>query len=79
MLSPSSSLLAATNAVVKYWPSPAMVGLIALLTREGHEVIVAYATCFRGDRKIGDEPEAVVRRRSLPSLSPSPTVPAQPS
>jgi LmbE family N-acetylglucosaminyl deacetylase len=38
-------------------------GLIALLTQGGHEVIVAYATCFRGDRKIGTEPEVVVRRR----------------
>ncbi|HEV3075636.1 MAG TPA: PIG-L deacetylase family protein [Thermoanaerobaculia bacterium] len=44
-------------------PETGCGGLIALLTREGHEVIVAYATCFRGDRKIGDEPEAVVRRR----------------
>jgi LmbE family N-acetylglucosaminyl deacetylase len=26
-------------------------------------VIAAYATCFRGDRKIGNEPEAAVRRR----------------
>src|SRR5438445_7561684 len=44
-------------------PESGCGGLIALLTREGHEVIVAYATCFRGDRKIGDESEAVVRRR----------------
>src|SRR5207245_10534183 len=43
-------------------PETGCGGLIALLTREGHEVIVAYATCFRGDRKIGGEPEAVVRR-----------------
>jgi LmbE family N-acetylglucosaminyl deacetylase len=38
-------------------------GLMALLARGGHEVISAYGTCFRGDRKIGGEPEAVVRRR----------------
>jgi LmbE family N-acetylglucosaminyl deacetylase len=44
-------------------PESGCGGLIALLTASGHEVIVAYATCFRGDRKIGLEPEAVVRRR----------------
>jgi LmbE family N-acetylglucosaminyl deacetylase len=44
-------------------PESGCGGLIALLTQGGHEVIVAYATCFRGDRKIGTEPEAVVRRR----------------
>jgi N-acetylglucosamine malate deacetylase 1 len=38
-------------------------GLIALLTQKGHEVIVGYATCYRGGRKIGGESEAVVRRR----------------
>ena len=44
-------------------PESACGGLIALLTQAGHEVICAYGTCFRGDRKIDGEPEAVVRRR----------------
>jgi LmbE family N-acetylglucosaminyl deacetylase len=44
-------------------PESGCGGLIALLTKSGHEVIVAYATCFRGERKIGTEPEGVVRRR----------------
>ena len=38
-------------------------GLMAHLSRGGHEVLSVYGTSFRGDRKIGDEPEAVVRRR----------------
>jgi LmbE family N-acetylglucosaminyl deacetylase len=38
-------------------------GLIALLTKDGHEVICGYTTCYRGDRKIGQEPEVQVRRR----------------
>lgn len=38
-------------------------GLITRLTKSGHEVIVASATSFRGNRQIGNEPEAVVRRR----------------
>jgi LmbE family N-acetylglucosaminyl deacetylase len=44
-------------------PESGCGGLIALLTKGGHEVIAAYATCYRGDRKIGTEPEAQVRRR----------------
>jgi LmbE family N-acetylglucosaminyl deacetylase len=44
-------------------PESGCGGLIALLTRGGHEVIVAYATCYRGRRKVGGEPEAQVRRR----------------
>lgn len=44
-------------------PESGAGGLVALLTRAGHEVICAYGTCFRGDRKIGGELEAVVRRR----------------
>jgi len=36
---------------------------MALLARSGHEVISAYGTCFRGDRKIDGEPEDAVRRR----------------
>ena len=38
-------------------------GLIALLTEAGHEVIVGYATLFRGNRKFFGQPEAIVRRR----------------
>ena len=44
-------------------PESGCGGLIALLRKDGHEVIAAYATCFRGERKIGKEPEADVRRR----------------
>lgn len=44
-------------------PESGCGGLIARLTKAGHEVVAAYATCFRGDRKVGNEPEAVVRRR----------------
>jgi LmbE family N-acetylglucosaminyl deacetylase len=44
-------------------PESGCGGLIAQLTKSGHEVLVAYATCYRGQRKIGTEPEAVVRRR----------------
>ena len=34
-----------------------------MLAKAGHEVIAAYMTCYRGDRQIGNQPEAVVRRR----------------
>jgi LmbE family N-acetylglucosaminyl deacetylase len=44
-------------------PESGCGGLIALLTKGGHEVVVAYATCYRGLRKVGGEPEAAVRRR----------------
>ena len=44
-------------------PESASGGLIAQLTKAGHEVILAYGTCFRGDRKFGGEPEGIVRRR----------------
>jgi WD40 repeat protein/LmbE family N-acetylglucosaminyl deacetylase len=44
-------------------PESGCGGLIALLAKEGHEVIAAYSTCYRGDRKVGQEPEARVRRR----------------
>ena len=43
-------------------PESAAGGLITLLTRAGHEVICAYATSFRGDRKFFDRPEAEVRQ-----------------
>jgi LmbE family N-acetylglucosaminyl deacetylase len=44
-------------------PESGCGGLIALLTKAGHEVVVGYATCYRGDRKVGNEPEGLVRRR----------------
>jgi hypothetical protein len=44
-------------------PESGCGGLMALLRKDGHEVIAGYATCFRGDRKIDKEPEADVRRR----------------
>jgi LmbE family N-acetylglucosaminyl deacetylase len=44
-------------------PESGCGGLIAKLSHAGHKVIVGYVTCFRGDRKIGAEPEAVVRRQ----------------
>jgi LmbE family N-acetylglucosaminyl deacetylase len=44
-------------------PESGCGGLIALLTKNGHEVICGYTTCYRGDRKIGKESEAQVRRR----------------
>jgi LmbE family N-acetylglucosaminyl deacetylase len=44
-------------------PELACGGLIALLRRGGHEVILAYSATFRGDLKIGDEPQGVVHRR----------------
>jgi LmbE family N-acetylglucosaminyl deacetylase len=43
-------------------PESGCGGLIALLTQAGHEVIVAYGTCFRGDRTFFGKPEADVRR-----------------
>jgi LmbE family N-acetylglucosaminyl deacetylase/esterase/lipase len=43
-------------------PESGAGGLVALLTRQGHEVILAYGTAFRGDRKFFDRPEADVRR-----------------
>jgi LmbE family N-acetylglucosaminyl deacetylase len=43
-------------------PESGAGGLAATLTREGHEVILAYGTAFRGDRRFFDRPEAEVRR-----------------
>jgi LmbE family N-acetylglucosaminyl deacetylase len=43
-------------------PESGAGGLIGLLTQQGHEVIVAYGTAFRGDRRFFDRPEADVRR-----------------
>jgi LmbE family N-acetylglucosaminyl deacetylase len=44
-------------------PESGAGGLIALLSRAGHQVIVGYATCFRGDRKVDGRPEGTVRRQ----------------
>ena len=43
-------------------PESGAGGLIATLTQQGHEVIVAYGTAFRADRRFFDRPEAEVRR-----------------
>jgi N-acetylglucosamine malate deacetylase 1 len=43
-------------------PESGAGGLVAMLTRQGHEVILAYVTAFRGDRRFFDRPEADVRR-----------------
>lgn len=44
-------------------PETGAGGLVAQLTQTGHEVILAYAATFRGDRQIDGEPEDTVRRR----------------
>lgn len=38
-------------------------GLITRLTEGGHEVILAYASCYRGKRLLDGQPENDVRRR----------------
>jgi N-acetylglucosamine malate deacetylase 1 len=43
-------------------PESGAGGLIATLTQQGHEVILAYGTVFRGDRRFFGRPEAEVRR-----------------
>ena len=43
-------------------PESGAGGLVATLTRQGHEVILAYGTSFRGDRTFFNRPEAEVRR-----------------
>jgi N-acetylglucosamine malate deacetylase 1 len=43
-------------------PESGAGGLIATLTRQGHEVICAYGTSFRGDRRFFGRPESEVRR-----------------
>jgi LmbE family N-acetylglucosaminyl deacetylase len=43
-------------------PESGAGGLIATLTRRGHEVICAYGTAFRGDRRFFGRPEGEVRR-----------------
>src|SRR5436305_12272800 len=42
-------------------PESGAGGLIAALTRQGHQVICAYGTAFRGDRRLFGRPEAEVR------------------
>ena len=43
-------------------PESGAGGLVATLTRQGHEVICAYGTTFRGDRRFFGRPEGEVRR-----------------
>jgi LmbE family N-acetylglucosaminyl deacetylase len=43
-------------------PESGAGGLTATLTAMGHDVILAYGTTFRGDRRFFDRPEADVRR-----------------
>src|SRR6516164_8452939 len=43
-------------------PESGAGGLIATLAKQGHEVLCAYGTTFRGDRRFFDRPEAEVRR-----------------
>src|SRR3954463_9333157 len=43
-------------------PESGAGGLIATLTRQGHEVVLAYGTAFRGGRRFFNPPEAEVRR-----------------
>jgi LmbE family N-acetylglucosaminyl deacetylase len=43
-------------------PESGAGGLIATLTEQGHEVICAYGTTFRGGRRFFDRPEAEVRQ-----------------
>jgi LmbE family N-acetylglucosaminyl deacetylase len=43
-------------------PESGAGGLIAMLGRQGHEVILAYGTAYRGDRRVLGRPEGEVRR-----------------
>src|SRR4051794_19794861 len=43
-------------------PESGAGGLIATLTKQGHEVLCAHGTALRGGRKFFDRPEAEVRR-----------------
>lgn len=60
---PRRNCVSSSSEVTPTIPKADAGGLIAQLTKTGHEVIVAYATCFRGDRKFFNEPEGTVRRR----------------
>src|SRR5262249_42860997 len=44
-------------------PESGAGGLVATLTRLGHEVILAYATTYRGGRRVLGRPEAEVRQQ----------------
>jgi N-acetylglucosamine malate deacetylase 1 len=48
-------------------PESGAGGLTATLTRQGHEVILAYGTTFRGGRRFFDRPEAEVRQQEASS------------
>jgi N-acetylglucosamine malate deacetylase 1 len=50
-------------------PESGAGGLVAMLTRQGHEVILAYGTAFRGDRRFFNRPEAEVRREEASAAS----------
>jgi len=50
-------------------PETGAGGLVARLTQAGHEVFLAYAATFRGDRVINGEPEDTVRRRESTAAS----------
>jgi LmbE family N-acetylglucosaminyl deacetylase len=50
-------------------PESGAGGLVAPLTREGHEVICAYGTAYRGGRRFFDRPEAEVRREEATAAS----------
>jgi LmbE family N-acetylglucosaminyl deacetylase len=43
-------------------PESGAGGLVVMLTGQGHEVICAYGTTFRGDRRFFGRPEGEVRR-----------------
>ncbi len=43
-------------------PESGAGGLAAMLAQQGHAVILAYATAFRGDRRFFERPESEVRR-----------------
>lgn len=44
-------------------PESGAGGLATLLVEKGHEVILAYGTTFRGERRFFDRPEAEVRQQ----------------
>lgn len=46
-------------------PESGAGGLVAALTRQGHEVTLAYAATFRADRRCFGRPESDVRREEL--------------
>ena len=48
-------------------PESGAGGLAAMLTRQGHEVILAYGTTFRGGRRFFDRPEAEIRQQEAAS------------